>query len=81
MAVDVLDHDDGVVDDEANAEHQREQRKQIDRVAERQKIVNVPTSDSGMATVGISDDLTDPRNMNTTSVTMTSASTRLSTTS
>ena len=37
MAVDVLDHDDGVVDDEADAEHQREQREQIDRVAERQK--------------------------------------------
>ena len=37
MAVDVLDHDDGVVDDEADGEHEREQRHQIDGVAEREQ--------------------------------------------
>ena len=37
VAVDVLDHDDGVVDDEADGEHQRQQREQVDGVAERQQ--------------------------------------------
>ena len=36
VPVDVLDDDDGVVDDEADRQHQREQRQQIDRVAEHQ---------------------------------------------
>ena len=44
-------------------------------------IVKVPTSDSGMATVGISTERSEPRNTNTTRVTMTSASTSVRTTS
>ena len=43
--------------------------------------MNVPTSDSGMATVGMSDERIEPRNRNTTTVTITSASTRLRITS
>ena len=43
--------------------------------------MSVPTSDSGMATVGMSDERTEPRNRNTTTVTMASASTRLRITS
>ena len=35
VAVDVLDHDDGVVDDEADGEHHGEQRQKVDRIAER----------------------------------------------
>jgi len=35
--------------------------------------VKVPTSDSGIATVGITTDRIEPRKANTTSVTMTSA--------
>ena len=34
MAVDVLDHDDGVVDHKPDGQHQRQQREQIDREAE-----------------------------------------------
>ena len=37
VAVDVLHHDDGVVDDEADGEHERQQRQKVDRVAERQQ--------------------------------------------
>ena len=37
MAVDVLDDDDGVVDDEADGEHEGQQRQQVERVAERQQ--------------------------------------------
>ena len=37
MAVDVLDDDDRVVDHETDAEHERQQRQQIDRIAERQQ--------------------------------------------
>ena len=37
MAVDVLHHHDGVVDHEADGEHEREQRHQIDGVAERKQ--------------------------------------------
>ena len=43
--------------------------------------MKVPTSDSGMATVGISDERSEPRNRNTTTVTITSASTRVRITS
>ncbi len=37
VAIDVLDHDDRVVDDKADAEHQRQQGQKIDRIAERQQ--------------------------------------------
>jgi hypothetical protein len=37
-------------------------------------MVKVPMSDSGMATVGISTERSEPRKMNTTAVTMSSAS-------
>ena len=37
-------------------------------------IVKVPTSESGIATVGMSTERTEPRNAKTTSVTMMSAS-------
>ncbi len=43
--------------------------------------MNVPISDSGMATVGITDERSEPRNRNTTTVTISSASTRLRMTS
>ena len=33
--IDVLEHDDRVVDDEADRQHQREQGQQVDRIAER----------------------------------------------
>jgi methyl coenzyme M reductase subunit C len=44
-------------------------------------IVKVPINDSGMAMVGIRTERTDPRKTKTTSVTMTSASTRVRMTS
>ena len=37
VAVDVLHHHDRVVDHQADAEHQRQQRQQVDRIAERQQ--------------------------------------------
>ena len=37
MPVDVLHHDDGIVDHQADGQHQRQQRQQIDRIAERQQ--------------------------------------------
>ena len=37
MAVDVLDDDDRVVNDQPDAEHQGEQRQKVDRIAERQQ--------------------------------------------
>ena len=33
VPVDVLDHDDRIVDDQADRQHQREQRQQVDRIA------------------------------------------------
>ena len=35
-ALDVLDHDDGIVDDDADGEHQREQRDGVGRIADQQ---------------------------------------------
>ena len=37
MAVDVLHYDDGVVDHESDGQHKRQQREQVDGIAERQK--------------------------------------------
>ena len=36
VPIDVLDHDDGIVDHEADGQHQRQQGQQIDRESERQ---------------------------------------------
>ena len=44
-------------------------------------IVKAPTSDSGIATIGMTTDRSDPRNRNTTRFTITSASTSVRTTS
>ncbi len=35
VAVDVLDHDDGIVDDQPDRQHHRQQRQQIEAEAER----------------------------------------------
>ena len=35
VALDVLDHDDGVIDHDADGQHQAEQRQRVDREAER----------------------------------------------
>ncbi len=35
VPLDVFDHDDGVVDDDADREDEREQRERVDRIAER----------------------------------------------
>ena len=43
--------------------------------------MNVPTSESGMATVGMTAERTEPRNKNTTTVTIARASARLRMTS
>ena len=37
VALDVLDHDDGVVDDDADRQHQAEQRQLVEREAERRQ--------------------------------------------
>ena len=44
-------------------------------------MISVPTSDSGIATVGMIEARIEPKKMNTTKVTITSASTRLRITS
>ena len=49
----------------------------VKRLIEKPKIsimVKVPTSDKGMATVGITTERTEPRNAKTTRITITSAS-------
>jgi hypothetical protein len=56
----------------------------VSRLMEKPKasiIAKVPTSDSGIATTGMNTERGEPRNRNTTSTTITSASTRLVTTS
>ncbi len=37
VSLDILDHDDGVVDDDADRQHQPEQRQVVERIADRQK--------------------------------------------
>jgi hypothetical protein len=81
MPVDVLDHDNRVVDDQANRQHQREQREQVDRIASISMTKKVPTSDSGMAIKGITTARKLPRKRKITMDTMTSDWIRVFTTS
>ena len=53
VALDVLDHDDRIVDDDADRQHQAEQRQHVEREAERRRARrSVPISDTGIATIG-----------------------------
>ena len=53
--LDVLDDDDGIIDHDADGQHQRQQRDGIGRVAdEPASTAKVPTIDTGTATSGIS---------------------------
>ena len=54
VARDVLEHDDGIVDDEPGRDGQRHQRQVVEAVAGRYITPNVPISDTGTATLGIS---------------------------
>jgi hypothetical protein len=74
QALDVLEHDDCVVNDDADRQHHREQRQRVDREAEQPQPANVPTSETGTASIGISVARHVCRNTNTTSSTMTAAS-------
>ena len=67
---DVLDHHDGVVDDEADRQHDREQRDGVGRVAEDERTAKVPTSETGIASVGISVARQSWRKTKTTTTTM-----------
>ena len=69
--MDVLDHHDRVIDDEADRQHHGEQRQQVDRIAERQQPPQTPISDSGMVTTGISTERNEPRNSRITTTTIT----------
>ena len=53
MAHDVLQHDDGVVDDEADRDRQRHQREVVEAVAEQYIRAQAPSSDSGTVTLGM----------------------------
>ena len=54
MPLDRLDHDDRIVDDQADGQHQPEHRQRVDGKAEQRKKAKVPTSDTGTASSGIS---------------------------
>ena len=74
MAMDVLDHDDGVVDHEADGEHHGEQGEEIDRIAERKRRKQTPISDSGIVTTGIITERNEPRKRKMTNTTISTAS-------
>ena len=74
VALDVLDHDDGVVDHDADGQHQAEQRQVVEREAERRHDAKVPISDTGMATIGMIAARQDCRKTMTTMTTRTTAS-------
>ena len=80
-ALDILDHDDRVVDDDADGQHQRQQRHGVGGIADREQTANVPMIDTGTATSGMRVVRSLPRNRNTTIATSTKASARVRTTS
>ena len=70
VALDVFDHDDRVVDHDADREHEAEQRQRVEREAEqRASRRSVPTSDTGTAASGMIDARQVCRNRMTTSTT------------
>jgi hypothetical protein len=80
-ALDVLEHDDRVVHDDADRQHHAEQRERVDRVTQQQQPAKVPISDTGTAANGISVARQFCRNRNTTTNTSAIASARVFTTS
>ena len=52
IARDVLEHDDGIVDDEADRDRQRHQRQVVERVAGTHISAQAPSSASGTVTSG-----------------------------
>ena len=70
IALDVLDDDDRVVDDDADREHQAEQGQVVERYPEaRTRIANVPISETGIAMTGMIDARQLCRKRNTTPTT------------
>jgi hypothetical protein len=54
VAVDVLQHDDGIVDHQADGQHQRQQRQRVDGEAEPAPSARRPDqADSGIVTSGM----------------------------
>ena len=81
VALDVLDHDDRIVDDEAGGERDAEERQGVDREAEQLTNAKVPISDTGMVIAGISVVRQFWRNRNMTMMTSAIASSSVVTTS
>ena len=70
VVLDRLDDDDGVVDDQADRQHQPEQRQRVDREARAAgRRANAPTSETGTVSSGISVARQLCRKMKTTSTT------------
>ena len=71
MARNVLEHDDRVVDDEADRKRDRQQRDVVDRIAEQKHEAAAPISDTGKASAGMSVAAADFRNTKMTITTRT----------
>ena len=79
---DVLQHDDRVVDDEADRERERHEREVVERVAEQPHMTaNVPTIDTGSARLGMTVAGRFRRNRKMTRTTSTSVSSSVNCTS
>ena len=74
-ALDVLHHDDRVIDDDADRQHQAEQRQVVEREARAAAMTaNVPISDTGTSIIGMSVARQSCRNTSTTMKTRMKAS-------
>ena len=81
MPLDVLHDHDRVVDDDADGEHQAEERQRVEREAEQPSMTaNVPTSETGTATSGMIEARQVCRKTTTTMTTSRIASNSVSTT-
>jgi hypothetical protein len=74
MPLDIFDHHDGVVDHDADREHEAEQREIVDREPSAAITAKVPTSDTGMAMIGMIAGRQPCRNTSTTMTTSSIAS-------
>ena len=69
VVLDRLDDHDGVVDDNADGQHQAEQRQVVQTEAEQHMAANVPTMATGTATSGMIADRQFCKNSSTTTAT------------
>jgi hypothetical protein len=74
VSLDILDHDNGIVDNEADRKHDGQQGQQVDVKPKSCISATAPISETGMATIGTRTERMEPRKRKMTSTTISKVS-------